>query len=280
MTETIETLLPGETLGLLGGGQLGRMFAQAAAQMGYHVLVLEPSNPSPAGEVSCAQIAAAYDDTTALDEMSRAVRAVTTEFENVPATSLEHLARLGVRTAPHADAVAVTQDRNREKAFAESAGVPTAPHAGICAESDWENVTEDLFPGILKTARLGYDGKGQVRVDSKADARKAWEALDRADCILEKRLKLYIFSLSSVALERSHDIREPHLLAIRGQGRAHCHIVKRVLRTDSGCAERLIEFPSQRRDEGQRSAEVDDIALYLASLCQSGYGLIDDCNED
>ena len=190
MTETIETLLPGETLGLLGGGQLGRMFAQAAAQMGYHVLVLEPSNPSPAGEVSCAQIAAAYDDTTALDEMSRAVRAVTTEFENVPATSLEHLARLGVRTAPHADAVAVTQDRNREKAFAESAGVPTAPHAGICAESDWENVTEDLFPGILKTARLGYDGKGQVRVDSKADARKAWEALDRTDCILEKRLNL------------------------------------------------------------------------------------------
>ena len=142
-------LLPGETLGLMGGGQLGRMFAQAAATMGYHVAVLEPGQSAPAAEVSLEAIVAPYDDEAALEKLARRVKAVTTEFENVPAPALQRLAELGVRTAPPASAVAVTQDRNREKAFAESAGVPTAPHAGICAESDWENVTEDLFPGIL-----------------------------------------------------------------------------------------------------------------------------------
>ena len=151
-------LLPGETLGLMGGGQLGRMFAQAAATMGYHVAVLEPGKSAPAAEVSLEAIAAPYDDEAALEKLARRVKAVTTEFENVPAPALQRLAELGVRTAPPASAVAVTQDRNREKTFVgDVAGVPVAPHAAVRNERDAETVSKDLLPGILKTARLGYD---------------------------------------------------------------------------------------------------------------------------
>ena len=187
---TPRTLLPGATLGLLGGGQLGRMFSEAAARLGYHVVVLEPHAPSPAGEVSSAQIAAAYDAADGLDELARRVAAVTTEFENVPAGSLRRLAEAGVVTAPHADAVAATQDRNVEKAFIESAGVPTAPHLAVRTAADVEALPDDLFPGILKTARLGYDGKGQARVADRTQALAAWEKFGRTDCVLEKRLAL------------------------------------------------------------------------------------------
>ena len=131
----MKTLLPGATLGLLGGGQLGRMFSQAAARMGYHVAVLEPGENSPAGEVSLKQITRSYDDAEGLQTLAQCAQAVTTEFENVPAKSLAALAALGLPTAPHADAVAATQDRNVEKSFIERAGVPTAPHqATACAK--------------------------------------------------------------------------------------------------------------------------------------------------
>ena len=123
----MKTLLPGATLGLLGGGQLGRMFSQAATRMGYHVAVLEPGENSPAGEVSLKQITRSYDDAEGLQTLAQCAQAVTTEFENVPAKSLAALAALGLPTAPHADAVAATQDRNVEKSFIERAGVPTAP---------------------------------------------------------------------------------------------------------------------------------------------------------
>lgn len=185
-----EVLLPGETLGLLGGGQLGRMFAQAAATMGYHVAVLEPGTQSPAGEVSLEQIAAAYDDPRGIDELSKRVRAVTTEFENVPAATLQRLAEAGVRTAPRAQAVSATQNRNVEKSFIEKAGVPTAPHAAVLSEDDIEKLDEHLFPGILKTARLGYDGKGQARVSSREDALRAFRSFGSVDCVLERMLDL------------------------------------------------------------------------------------------
>ena len=183
-------LLPGATLGLLGGGQLGRMFAEAAARMGYHVAVLEPHAPSPAGEVALRQVEAPYNDVAGLDQLARVAQAVTTEFENVPAESLKRLAAAGLQTAPHADAVAATQDRNVEKAFIESAGVPVAPHHALCSDEDLAQIDASLLPGILKTARLGYDGKGQARVSTLEDVRAAWEAFGRVDCVLEKRLAL------------------------------------------------------------------------------------------
>ena len=135
--------------------------------MGYHVVVLEPHAPSPAGEVSSAQIAEGYSSEKGLDELASRVLAVTTEFENVPAESLKRLADAGVITAPHADAVAATQDRNVEKAFIESAGVPTAPHKAVRTLDDVNALEDSLFPGILKTARLGYDGKGQASAPAR-----------------------------------------------------------------------------------------------------------------
>lgn len=185
-----DPILPGATLGLLGGGQLGRMFAQAAATMGYHVAVLEPGALSPAGEVSLDQITAGYADPQGLAAMAQMTAAATTEFENVPAASLRQLEAAGVRTAPHADAVAATQDRNVEKAFIEKAGVPTAPHAAVLSEADIEKLDDSLFPGILKTARMGYDGKGQAQVKNRADVLEAFKAFGSVECVLEKRLKL------------------------------------------------------------------------------------------
>lgn len=185
-----DVLLPGETLGVMGGGQLGRMFAQAAATMGYHVAVLEPGATSPAGEVALRQIAARYDDAEGLRTLAQTVRAVTTEFENVPAASLRALADAGLRTTPSADAVAATQNRNVEKAFIERAGVPVAPHARVASEADVAALPAELFPGILKTASLGYDGKGQARVANVEETLEAFRAFGGVECVLEKRLAL------------------------------------------------------------------------------------------
>ena len=185
-------LQPGATLGLMGGGQLGRMFAQAAATMGYHVAVLEKSD-CPASEVSATHVKAAYTDTAALREMKTLTAAVTTEFENVPADALALLATGddGCITAPAADAVSIAQDRLDEKHFLEAtAGVPVAPHAAVLSETDADSLSEDLFPGILKTTRLGYDGKGQATVRTKDDVKAAFRAMGAVPCILEKRLPL------------------------------------------------------------------------------------------
>ena len=177
-------LAPGAWLGVLGGGQLGRMFCQAAQALGYRVAVLDPAESCPAGVVADAHICAAYDDAAGLDQLARRCAAVTTEFENVPADSLRHLARTRI-TAPAGDAVAVAQDRLAEKSYIQAAGVPVAPHAAIHTLADVDSCADTLFPGILKTVRLGYDGKGQVRVASRDEARQAFGALHGVPCILE-----------------------------------------------------------------------------------------------
>ncbi len=191
MTQS-KTLLPGSTLGLMGGGQLGRMFAQSAATMGFHVVVLDPAADGPAAEVSRNCIEAGYADLEGLKAMCAATTAVTTEFENVPATSLKFFEEAGLTVAPPSAALAVTQNRNLEKAFAVSAGAKVAPNAAIRRKEDLAQVDESLFPGILKTARLGYDGKGQRTVRSSEELAAAFEAFGGVECILEKRLDLAV----------------------------------------------------------------------------------------
>ena len=182
-------IAPGNWLGLLGGGQLGRMFSLAAASLGYRVCVLDPDPDSPAGAVSEKHLQAAYDDEAALAEMAERCQAVTTEFENVPASVLRMLAeKLPVRPRP--EAVDVAQDRIFEKRFMVAQGIEVAPHKVVELIDDLDRAGENLFPGILKTARLGYDGKGQAQVDSPAQAIEAWTRLGRAACVLEKRLTL------------------------------------------------------------------------------------------
>ena len=182
-------LLPGATLGVMGGGQLGRMFVHAAQAMGYFTAVLDPDPNSPAGRVSHHHIHTDYTDVDGLARLAGLADAVTTEFENVPAPALEHLASARP-VAPAADAVAIAQDRIREKAHFVRCGVPCAPHAAITSAAELAGVSYALLPGILKTASLGYDGKGQQRVATRAELEAAWHAAGEVPCVLEKRLDL------------------------------------------------------------------------------------------
>src|SRR4051795_12643432 len=184
---TVSTSGQPATLGVMGGGQLGRMFVHAAQRMGYFTAVLDPDEASPAGRVSHHHVRADYLDAAGLARLGGLSDAITTEFENVPADALARLAEHRP-VAPGAAAVAIAQDRAEEKAHFTRCGVPCAPHAVITNEEELAAVGDDLLPGILKTARLGYDGKGQVRVATRAELRAGWESLRRADCVLEKLL--------------------------------------------------------------------------------------------
>jgi 5-(carboxyamino)imidazole ribonucleotide synthase len=186
---TSGVILPGATLGVMGGGQLGRMFVHAAQRMGYFTAVLDPDAESPAGLVSHHHVHADYLDEKALARLADLSAAVTTEFENVPASALASLASR-VPVGPGAQAVAIAQDRAREKAHFVRCGVPCAPHAVIESADQLQAVDGDLLPGILKTARLGYDGKGQIRVQTRGELAAAWDALGRVPCVLEKLLRL------------------------------------------------------------------------------------------
>lgn len=177
------------TLGVMGGGQLGRMFVQAAQAMGYYTVVLDPDVISPAGLVSHYHIQTDYLDEQGLAQLLQRCSAVTTEFENVPAPALVTLGAARP-TAPSADAVAIAQDRIKEKAHLARSGVPVAPYAVIEAAAQLAGVSDDLLPGILKTARLGYDGKGQVRVSNRVELAAAWAALKGVPCVLEQMLPL------------------------------------------------------------------------------------------
>ena len=189
MSESIGEILPGQWLGLLGGGQLGRMFAIAAQSMGYRVAVLDPAEQSPAAAVADRHVRADYLDLKGLSEIAALCRAVTTEFENVPAQALAILATQ-CRVSPGAGAVVIAQDRAREKAFLRAAGIDTAPYAEIAGGKDIDSAAADLFPGILKASRLGYDGKGQMQVAGCAEAHVAFGQLGGVHCVLERRLAL------------------------------------------------------------------------------------------
>jgi 5-(carboxyamino)imidazole ribonucleotide synthase len=182
-------ILPGATLGVMGGGQLGRMFVHAAQRMGYFTAVLDPDADSPAGRVSHHHVHADYLDAKGLAELALHSAAITTEFENVPAPALATLAAQRP-VAPGADAVAIAQDRLLEKAHFVRCGVPCAPHAAIETAAQLAAVDANLLPGILKTARLGYDGKGQVRVATRGELAAAWDGLKHVPCVLEKMLPL------------------------------------------------------------------------------------------
>jgi len=185
-----KALLPGEaTLGVMGGGQLGRMFVHAAQSLGYRTVVLDPDPLSPAGLVAHDHIHADYLDPAALEALAGACEAITTEFENVPAAALQQLAQSRF-VAPAGSAVAICQDRAAEKAHFEASGVACAPYAVIAADADLGAVPELLLPGILKTARMGYDGKGQARVRDRAELEAAWKAMKGQRCVLEKLLPL------------------------------------------------------------------------------------------
>lgn len=182
-------ILPPAMLGILGGGQLGRMFAVAARRMGYHVMVLDPDAGAPAAAFADVHLCAAFDDEQALRQMGQRCAAITTEFENVSAEAMQLLATL-THVAPSAKCVAIAQDRIAEKGWINRAGLPTTPWLVVHTAATLQGGLADYLPGILKTARFGYDGKGQQRVETAEEARAAFAALDGQVCVLEKRQTL------------------------------------------------------------------------------------------
>jgi len=194
-------IAPPAALALLGGGQLGRFFVHAAHELGYQVIVLDPDANAPAGKVADDHIVASYDDQTALTQLSQRCAAATTEFENVPAAVLEQLAQT-MPVSPSANAVSIAQDRIREKTFLRDNGFNTAPFIPVENESDLDSASDELFPAILKTARFGYDGKGQASVSSLEEAKTAQREF-AIPCVLEKMLPLDLEV--SVVLARSAD---------------------------------------------------------------------------
>ncbi|PIT50776.1 5-(carboxyamino)imidazole ribonucleotide synthase [Snodgrassella communis] len=188
MSFSSSCILPPAMLGILGGGQLGAMFTVAAKTMGYQVMVLDPDMNAPAAQYADVHICAAFDDAAALQNMTRCA-AVTTEFENVSADSMRWLAKF-TQVSPSGDCVAIAQDRQEEKEWITRAGLATVPFAIICNDSDINNHLEVLLPGILKTATLGYDGKGQIAVGTIGELRAAFLQLQNVRCVLEKKVDL------------------------------------------------------------------------------------------
>ena len=260
----MSVVLPGGTLGVMGGGQLGRMFVHAAQRMGYFTAVLDPDPESPAGRVSHHHVQADYLDEIGLASLCGHSEAITTEFENVPAEALERLAAHRF-VAPGAAAVAIAQDRALEKRHFTRCGVPCAPHAVITGEGELASVADDLLPGILKTARLGYDGKGQVRVRTRDELRLAWESLRRADCVLEKMLPLAFEC--SVVVARGRDGAMVHLPVQRN---LHREGILAVTEIYEGCV------PA---DQAQRAVDATRAIAqgldYVGVLCVEFFGLQD-----
>ncbi|MDA0202683.1 MAG: 5-(carboxyamino)imidazole ribonucleotide synthase [Ilumatobacteraceae bacterium] len=189
-------ITPPATIGMLGGGQLGRYALMAARTMGFRTMVLEPDPEAPAGVVADEHLVADYDDPEALARLAATCSVVTTEFENPSAEAMATLAR-SVRVAPSSTTVGIAQDRGLEKEFLSSVGVPVGPFARVDAEVFGVGVDDpvpfdrdDCLPGILKTTRGGYDGKGQRSVDDVDGLWHAWRALNGAPCVLERRLSL------------------------------------------------------------------------------------------
>jgi len=199
-------ILPGATLGMLGGGQLGRMFVTAAQTMGYKVIVLEPDVNSPAGIISDQHICAKYTDETALAQLAELCDAVTTEFENIPATVLSFLEAKTV-VHPSSKALSSTQNRLVEKAFIESLGINVAPYAAIRSMEDIDAIAGSFqFPAIIKAASFGYDGKGQAVCQTADDVRAAFSALNEVECVLEQRINLEREISTVLARSQSGDV--------------------------------------------------------------------------
>ena len=194
---------PGATLGLLGGGQLGRMFTVAARTLGYRVTVLDPDPLSPAAEFATGHLNTAYTDPSSLDELARTCAAVTTEFENAPAEALDAVASRTI-VRPAGAVVAIAQDRRREKRFFAGRGFPVGAFAVVESEADIGAALERVkLPALLKTARFGYDGKGQARIASRAELERTFAEWKRVPCVLEELLALDLEV--SVVLGRSDD---------------------------------------------------------------------------
>jgi 5-(carboxyamino)imidazole ribonucleotide synthase len=268
----MKPLLPGATgpdgrpvtLGVMGGGQLGRMFVQAAQSMGYFTAVLDPDKTSPAGLIAHYHIDAEYLDEQGLAQLMQRCAAITTEFENVPAPALY---TLGAHrpVSPSAESVAICQDRAEEKRHFMKSGVACAPFAVIERQADLADIDARLLPGILKTSRLGYDGKGQIGVADRAALAAAWSALKQVPCVLEQRLPL------------QHELS---VIVARGADGSVVHLpVQQNLHRDGILAVTQVPAPDISAELQQRAVEsarrLAQEMSYLGVLCVEFFVLQD-----
>jgi 5-(carboxyamino)imidazole ribonucleotide synthase len=185
MTALPSPILPGATIGVLGSGQLGRMFALAARELGYRILIYSPDNDSPAGQIGDREFSCAYDDLDQIRAFARQVQVVTFEFENVPSASTATAAEYAP-VRPDGRVLHTTQNRLREKAFLQTNGFPVTPFRGVNSLADLQAAARDLgLPAVLKTADFGYDGKGQVKLTAADPLDPAWQKLNGAEGIYE-----------------------------------------------------------------------------------------------
>lgn len=186
LTEQMRVILPGQTIGIIGGGQLGRMMALAAKQSGFKIAVLDPTPNSPCGQVADVEITAAFHDANALEQLAEMSDVVTFEFENIDADSLDGIAEK-VWIPQGTDILRITQDRILEKRAIEKSGVRVAPFAEVYDREDLNQALQVIgFPSVLKTARGGYDGKGQLVLWSEVDLQLAGDILAHGHCVLEQ----------------------------------------------------------------------------------------------
>ncbi|MBE2179426.1 MAG: 5-(carboxyamino)imidazole ribonucleotide synthase [Chthoniobacterales bacterium] len=184
--EGFRPVLPGGSVGLLGGGQLGRMFGIAARRLGYRVHTFAPSSDSPAGQISDVEVSAPYEDLDRLAEFAQDVDVVTFEFENIPSASLELVENLRP-VHPRPEVLRICQNRAREKEFLTRKGFPCARHSLVKSAAEAAASAAMMgFPAVLKSADFGYDGKGQAKLRSAAEAAEAWERLDAPAAVIEE----------------------------------------------------------------------------------------------
>jgi 5-(carboxyamino)imidazole ribonucleotide synthase len=212
-------ILPGAAIGVLGSGQLGRMFAIAARRMGYRVHTLSPDQDTPTGQVADVEVTASYEDLDAVSEFARCVSVVTFEFENVPAPTARAAARCAP-VRPSGSVLHTTQQRIREKSFLTEAGLPTTPYREVHSLEDLDRAIAELgCPAVLKTAAFGYDGKGQFRIDAPGRAVEGWNAISKQEAVLEAFID-FDREISVVAA-RGEDGEFVHYGAIENQHRRH-----------------------------------------------------------
>ncbi len=270
-------LKAGDTIGILGGGQLGRMMALAAARLGLECHIYCPDASSPAFRVAGAHTIAAYDDEAALTRFAQSVDVITYEFENVPARTVQILSQIKP-LRPNADALRISQDRVIEKTFLRDAGIAVAPFAAINTLADIPSaIAITGLPAVIKTRRMGYDGKGQAYVRSEDDITTALARFGGTDCILEGRIPFVLECSAIVVRSGSGDVQVYDI----GENRHENHILKetivpaRVALSTLGAARDLgvriataldyigvlgVELFLVRKDDGTEQLIVNEIA--------------------